>query len=171
MFAELITTLVDEVFEERREYYARNPKERPQPSDVNSIIRKSMKSAGRWSFFFNLFWGPAGVIAVIPEIHTVLKRQFLMVYDLSVALGKEGQVPRELALDIVLGGAKGLGVGMVIAHGGKLIVRRGGLRLLQSLAKVFAAKLTQRVIRNYLLGKVLPFIGSSAKAGALVHAA
>ncbi len=159
MFAELITTLIDDVFEERQEYFARNPQKRPKAADVGSIIRKSMRSAGRWSFFFNLFWGPLGVLAIIPEVRTVLKRQFLMLYDLSVALGKEGQFPRELALDIVFGGAKGLGVGMVIAHGGKLIVRRSGLRLLQSLAKVFAAKLTQRVIKNYLLGKVLPFLG------------
>lgn len=159
MLSELVVTLVDDIFEERRQYFAKNPKKRPNSSDVESIIREYVNSAGRWSFFFNLFWGPIGLLAILPEIRTVLKRQFLMMYDLSVALGKEGQLPKELALHIMFGGAKGLGVGMVIAHGGKFIVKRTGLRFLQSLAKVFAAKLTQRVIKNYLLGKVLPFLG------------
>lgn len=105
MFGELINTFVDDVIEDRRRYYEARPAKRPKPADVGAIIRASMNSAGRWSFFFNLFWGPLGVIAIFPEIRTVLKRQFLMVYDLSVALGKEGQVPRELFLDIVFGGA------------------------------------------------------------------
>lgn len=159
MFDDLVTSFVDDIFEERRSYYAKNPKRRPSPAGVESIIRRCTNSAGRWSFFFNLFWGPLGVLAIFPEIRTVLKRQFEMVYDLSVAHGKEGQLPRNLALDIVLGGAKGLGMGLMVAHGGKLIVKRSSLRVLQSLAKVFAAKLTQRAIKGYLLGKILPFLG------------
>lgn len=159
MFDDLVTSFVDDIFEERRNYYANNPKRRPTVGDVDSIVRKYTNSAGRWSFFFNLFWGPLGVLAIFPEIRTVLKRQFEMVYDLSVARGQEGLLPRNLALDIVLGGAKGLGMGLIVAHGGKLIVRRSSLRVLQSLAKVFAAKLTQRAIKGYLLGKILPFLG------------
>lgn len=156
---EFVISFVDEVFEERRSYYAKRPRKRPTAADADSIVRRYTNSAGRWSFFFNLFWGPLGVLAIIPEIRTVLKRQFEMVYDLSVAHGREGELSHQLLLDIMQGGVSGVGVGMVVAHGGKLIVKRGSLRVLQSVAKVFAAKLTQRAIKGYLIGKVLPFLG------------
>ncbi len=67
----------------------------------------------------------------------------------------------DAALGVALSGA-GTGTGGLIAiHGGKVIVKRASLRVIQKLVAALGGKITQRVLKS-MLAKWVPIVGAAA---------
>lgn len=158
--AEKLFPLFDMVITERLEYYQKNPGLRPTPHAVPSMIGGYANKCGAIAVACNLVPGPFGMLAIVPEIAMIMREQLMMLYDIGVAYGHR-KITRELLLGIMLTGAGAGAGGLLVIQGGKVLVKRASLRLIQRLVTVLGGKVTQRVIKS-ALAKWVPIVGAAA---------
>jgi len=165
-----LLALLEARLRSRAEFYAAHPEKVPARTQAScdAIVATTANLAGALSGGLNLIPGPAGLVAIVPELLKVIDLQVGMVYDLAVAHGKQKQLSNELVLSILLAGS-GIGASVLaVQTGSKLLVKQTSLRVMESLAKQFGAKLTPKVIGSSI-GKFLPMAGSLAMAAWTRH--
>ena len=169
---EKIITSFDMVAQDRSNYFAKNPYQHQRPSieSANSIVNGYAKCNGGISVAANLVPGPLGMLAVAPEIITVMRNQIAMIYDVGVAYDKQQYLNKELLAGVLI---SSLGTGLItlginavanrviIAQGSKIIARKVSTPIFQDMARWIAGKYAQQVLKSSV-SKCLPVVGSTA---------
>lgn len=108
--------------------------------------------------------GPWGMIGVAPEIAMVMKNQMEMVYDIGVAHGHEPkQLNKEIVAAVLVSALSSGVAGLVVMHGGKVLVKRASLRIFQRIVAILAGKVTQQALKS-ALSKWVPVAGAAFMA-------
>jgi uncharacterized tellurite resistance protein B-like protein len=158
-----LISVFDSGFDSRKQYYAANPSERPKLADIDGLISRYANINAAIAGGLSLVPGPWGLLAAIPQIVLVVQNQVKMIYDISVASGKEEVVTRELVLGIALS-ASGSSMGSLITmHGGRYLVRRSSLQVFQALIQTLGGQITQQVLKKSIIAW-LPVVGAAAIA-------
>lgn len=160
---ENLNDVFDQVITDRRKHYIENPQEVPQRKDVDALINRWANTNALVAGAAGLIPGPWGMLAAVPEIVTVVRNQTKMIFDICVALGQHRHISRELLVGILLS-SMGSGTGSLIAvQGGKLLVKRASLRVMQKIIAMLGGKVTQQLLKS-MVGKWLPVVGAAAMA-------
>lgn len=155
--------LFEEVLAKRASLYARSPQQRPNRADVDAIIARAANTNAVVAAAANLIPGPLGMVAAVPEILVVLRNQTEMIYDIGVAYGQERFMRAELVVGLLTNAVGGSTTSLVMVQGGKLLVRRASLRVMQKVIAMLGGQITQRVLKS-MIGKWLPVVGAAAMA-------
>lgn len=153
----------ESVVKERNDYYQKNPEKIPEKKSEVALINSSAMANAAISGGSSLIPGPWGMVAVIPEVLLVTRNQIALIYDIAAANGKKDLMTKELAL-VVFASALGTGVGgLVFIHGGKVLIKRSSLQVLQKIIVALGGKITQTVLKS-TISKWLPGVGAVAMA-------
>jgi uncharacterized protein (DUF697 family) len=148
------------VIAEREQYYQKNSS--PALYEVDDLISSYANEIAAATAAVNLIPGPAGMIATVPEVISMIRKQIRMVYDIGKAYGKNNTVlTQEMLLGIAFSASGTLGGGLFIMQGGKILLKRASLRVIQKILTQFGAKVTQKAISS-MCAKYVPFLGSCA---------
>ena len=158
-----LNSAFDYVIENRSDYYRKNPSNLPQLDSVSGLISSYTRNNAAISGGASLIPGPWGMAAVIPELTLVIRNQIQMVYDIGVANGKQAQLTKELLIGIFLTAMGSSAGSLLTIHGGKILVRRASLQVIQKIIAMLGGRVTQQVI-NSTVSKWLPFVGAAAMA-------
>ena len=158
-----INSAFDYVIENRADYYRKNPSNLPQLDSVSGLISSYTRNNAAISGGASLIPGPWGMAAVIPELTLVIRNQIQMVYDIGVANGKQAQLTKELLIGIFLTAMGSSAGSLLTIHGGKILVRRASLQVIQKIIAMLGGRVTQQVIKS-TVSKWLPFVGAAAMA-------
>lgn len=153
--------LFEEVIAKQASHYARSPQARPSRRDVDAIIARAANTNAAVAATANLIPGPLGMVAAVPEILMVLRNQTVMIYDIGVACGQERFMRTELVVGLLESATKGGTTSLLLVQGGKLLVRRASLRVMQKVIVMLGGQITQRVLKS-MIGKWLPVVGALA---------
>lgn len=171
--SEKIIASFDMVAQDRSNYFTKNlyQDQRPSIESANSIVNGYAKRNGGISVAANLVpAGPLGILAVAPEIITVMRNQIAMIYDVGVAYDKQQYLNKELLAGVLI---SSLGTGLItpginavanrviIAQGSKIITRK----LTPSIFKRIVHQLTGNVVNSAtksIVSKYLPGVGATA---------
>lgn len=153
----------DHVLRNRQEYYRQNPAARPSLSQVPSIIGSYTRNNAAISGGAGLIPGPWGMMAVVPELALVIRNQVQMIYDIGVAHGKEAQITRELLLGIFVTAMGSGATSLLTIQGGRLLVKRASLRVIQKIILWLGGKITQQALKK-AISRWLPVVGAAAMA-------
>lgn len=144
-------------------YYVSRPSKQPSPADVNDIISSCANRCALIAGGAGLIPGPFGMAAAIPEIILILRGQINMIYDLAVAHGRKAVITKELLLAVTMSAMGSSSTGLIAMHGGKVLVKRASLRVIQKIVQMLAGKVTQQLLKS-MIGKYLPVVGAAAMA-------
>lgn len=158
-----LNSAFDYVIENRSDYYRKNPSNLPQLDSVSGLISSYTRNNAAISGGVSLIPGPWGMAAVIPELTLVIRNQIQMVYDIGVANGKQAQLTKELLIGIFLTAMGSSAGSLLTIHGGKILVRRASLQVIQKIIAMLGGRVTQQVIKS-TVSKWLPFVGAAAMA-------
>ena len=158
-----LNSAFDYVIENRSDYYRKNPSNLPQLDSVSGLISSYTRNNAAISGGASLIPGPWGKAAVIPELTLVIRNQIQMVYDIGVANGKQAQLTKELLIGIFLTAMGSSAGSLLTIHGGKILVRRASLQVIQKIIAMLGGRVTQQVIKS-TVSKWLPFVGAAAMA-------
>lgn len=158
-----LNSAFDYVIENRSDYYRENPSNLPQLNSVSGLISSYTRNNAAISGGASLIPGPWGMAAVIPELTLVIRNQIQMVYDIGVANGKQAQLTKELLIGIFLTAMGSSAGSLLTIHGGKILVRRASLQVIQKIIAMLGGRVTQQVIKS-TVSKWLPFVGAAAMA-------
>lgn len=86
-----------------------------------------------------------------------------MIYDIGVAHGKSKVLNKELLAGVFLSAMGVSAGGLLVMHGGNVLVRRVALRVFQRVIMLLAGKVTQQMLKS-LVSKWLPIVGAAAMA-------
>jgi uncharacterized protein (DUF697 family) len=107
--------------------------------------------------------GPWGMVGVAPEIALVMKNQIEMVYDIGVAHGKGKVLSKELVAAVLVSALSSGVAGLLVMHGGKILVKRASLRIFQRVIALLAGKITQQALKS-AISKWVPLAGAAFMA-------
>ena len=158
-----INSAFDYVIENRSDYYRKNPSNLPQLDSVSGLISSYTRNNAAISGGASLIPGPWGMAAVIPELTLVIRNQIQMVYDIGVANGKQAQLTKELLVGIFITAMGSSAGSLLTIHGGKILVRRASLQVIQKIIAMLGGRVTQQVIKSSI-SKWLPVVGAGAMA-------
>lgn len=158
-----LNSAFDYVIENRSDYYRKNPSNLPQLDSVSGLISSYTRNNAAISGGASLIPGPWGMASVIPELTLVIRNQIQMVYDIGVANGKQAQLTKELLIGIFLTAMGSSAGSLLTIHGGKILVRRASLQVIQKIIAMLGGRVTQQVIKS-TVSKWLPFVGAAAMA-------
>lgn len=169
LIGEKIIASFDMVAKDRSNYFTQNPDQITSINSASSIINRYAILNGGISAAANLVPGPLGMIAVGPEIITVMRNQIAMIYDLGVVYGKQRYLTKELLAGVLI---CTLGTGLIstvntvaskviITQGSKILVRKVSTPIFKELARWLALRSAQQALKSSV-SKYLPLIGSSA---------
>lgn len=130
---------------------------------VDAIINRCAATNAAISGGAGLVPGPWGMVAVVPEIASVVRNQISMVYDIGVANGKEAMITKELLAGIVLTAVGSGAAGLLVMHGSKILVKQTSLRVFQKIVSLLAGKITQQALKS-AISKWLPIVGAAFMA-------
>lgn len=160
--AKMLDTL-DFVLSGRSTYYRENPDKVPSPVAVPSLITSYARTNMAVSGGISLIPGPWGMAAAIPEVAILTRNQLAMIYDIGMAHGKSNVLNKELLAGVFLAAMGTSTGGLLVMHGGKVLVRRAALRVFQRVIMLLAGKVTQQMLKS-MVSKWLPFVGAVAMA-------
>ena len=160
---EKIIASFDMVAQDRSNYFAKNPYQHQRASieSANSIVNGYAKRNGGISVAANLVPGPLGMLAVAPEIITVMRNQIAMIYDVGVAYDKQQYLNKELLAGVLI---SSLGTGanrVIVIKASEIIVKK----LTPSIFKRIVHQLTGNVVKSAtksIVSKCLPGVGATA---------
>lgn len=158
-----LNSAFDYVIENRSDYYRKNPSNLPQLDSVSGLISSYTRNNAAISGGASLIPGPWGMASVIPELTLVIRNQIKMVYDIGVANGKQAQLTKELLIGIFLTAMGSSAGSLLTIHGGKILVRRASLQVIQKIIAMLGGRVTQQVIKSSV-SKWLPVVGAGAMA-------
>jgi len=148
------------VISERKQYYQNNST--PSRYDVDNLISSYANEIGLATGAVNLIPGPAGMIATVPEVIAMIRKQIRMIYDIGKAYGKDDTVlTQEMLLGIAFSASGALGAGLFVVQGTKVFLKRASLRVIQKILAQFGTRVTQKVISS-MGAKWIPLIGAGA---------
>jgi len=153
----------ESVHNAKQAYYRNNPLKIPSESEVGSLIRASVAQNAAVSGGASLIPGPWGMLAVVPELILVIRNQIGLIYDIGAAYGKKDVMTKELALGIFISAMGSSAGSLLVFHGGKVLVKRASLRVIQRLIVLLGGKITQAAIKS-AVAKWLPGVGAAAMA-------
>ena len=162
--AEKLEQAFEVVMRQKDEQYKKAPQKIPCKEEVRKLISDCALSNAGISGGASLMPGPAGMVAVIPEVMMVTRSQIGLVYDIAAAHGKKDLMTKDLAA-MVFASALGRGAGsLLIMKGGDVIVRQLSKGVLKTLFnKVLAGRIAHSVIKSSV-SKWLPGVGAAAMA-------
>lgn len=160
---ESLNDMFDKVIYERKQHYVQNPRELPQRGDVDAITSKWANTNAMIAGAAGLVPGPWGMLAAVPEIIAVIRNQSKMIFDLCVALGKHQHIRAELVIGVLMSSMGSGGTSLIAVQGGKLLVKRASLRVMQKVIAMLGGKVTQQLLKS-MVGKWLPVVGAAAMA-------
>ena len=131
--------------------------------DVDYIIKKCAMENAAIAGGSSLIPGPWGMVAVVPEIALVIRNQISMVYDIGAANGKAALINKELLAAIVLSAMSNGAAGLMVMHGGKVLIRRSSLQVFQKIVTLLSGKVTQQALKS-TISKWLPVVGAAFMA-------
>jgi uncharacterized tellurite resistance protein B-like protein len=155
--------MFDQVIADRKKHYVENPKEIPERKDADAIISKWANTNAVIAGAAGLVPGPWGMLAALPEIITVIRNQTKMIFDLCLALGQHKHMRSELVIGILMSSVGAGGGSLIAVQGGKLLVKRASLRVMQKIIAMLGGKVTQQLLKS-MVGKWLPIVGAAAMA-------
>lgn len=162
-----ISSFLEDAFESvaltRRQYFSENAGKRPSAAEINGLSSSYANQNAIIAGAANLVPGPFGALAVVPEITLVIRNQIQMIYDIGVAHGKEAQLDSNLLLAIFGSIAGGGAISLLTVQGGKILVKRASLRVIQKIIIALGGKITQRALRS-IIAKWLPVVGAAGMA-------
>ena len=158
-----LNSAFDYVIENQSDHYRKNPSNLPQLDSVSGLISSYTRNNAAISGGASLIPGPWGMAAVIPELTLVIRNQIQMVYDIGVANGKQAQLTKELLIGIFLTAMGSSAGSLLTIHGGKILVRRASLQVIQKIIAMLGGRVTQQVIKSSV-SKWLPVVGAGAMA-------
>lgn len=158
-----LNDLIDKVINDRKRHYLENPRELPERKDVDSIISKWANTNAMIAGAAGLVPGPWGMLAAAPEIIAVIRNQTTMIFDLCIAFGQHRHVRPELVIGILMSSMGSGGTSLIAVQGGKLLVKRASLRVMQKVVAMLGGKVTQQLLKS-MVGKWLPVVGAAAMA-------
>ena len=161
--AEKMIDLFDLVVSDRRSYFAENPDKIPDEESIDSIINSYSATNGSVSGAMGLVPGPWGMVAVIPELLTVIRNQLAMIYDIGMAHGKSKVLTKELLAGIFITAMGASAGSLLVLHGNKVLVSRVTLRVFQKTVSLLAGRVTQQALKS-AISKWLPIVGAAAMA-------
>lgn len=151
------------VIKSRNAYYQEHPDKIPGPAAVDALIRACVTQNSVISGGASLIPGPWGMLAVVPELLVVIKNQIQLIYDIGAAYGRKEMISKELLLGIFINAA-GTGAGsLLVVQGGKVLVRRASLQVMQKAVALLGGRITQQALKS-AVSKWLPGVGAAAMA-------
>ncbi len=151
------------VIKSKNEEYRDNPGAIPTRDQVPGLIAKFANINSVVSGSASLVPGPFGMLAVVPELAIVIKNQIELIYDITRAYGQKEPADPSLLLAIFVQ-AMGTSAGtLIVLHGGKYVVRRASLSVLQKVIAILGGKITQQALKS-AVSKWLPVVGAAAMA-------
>jgi len=151
------------VISDRSGHFAKHPDEIPDKKSIQPIINAYSKNNAAISLGASLVPGPWGMVAVIPEIASVLRNQLAMIYDIGMAYGKSKVLNKELLAGVLLT-AMGSGAGsLLVMHGSKVLVKRVALGVFQKVIRILGGNALQQALKS-TISKWLPGVGAAAIA-------
>lgn len=161
--SEKLQDAFESVKNDKDRYYQENPLKIPDSSMIGSLISSCATLNAGISGGASLIPGPWGMVAVIPEIVLVTRNQIGLIYDIAAAHGKKEMMSKELLLGVFLSAMGASAGSLLVLHGGKLLVRRASLRVLQQLVAILGGKITQAALKS-AISKWFPGVGAVAMA-------
>ena len=158
--SEGILSAVNKVSEERENYYKKNNV--PSIDSIDNIISDYGNKNALISGGASIIPGPLGMAAAIPEIIAVLNNQLKMIYDIAKANG-QNEINKELLISVFLSAMGNASGNLLIVHGQKIMAKRVGARVLQTLIKLLGGKITQQIAKS-MAAKWIPIAGAIAMA-------
>jgi len=161
---EKIIASFDMVAQDRSNYFAKNPyqHQRPSTESANSIVNGYAKCNGGISAAANLVpAGPLGILAVAPEIITVMRNQIAMIYDVGVAYDKQQYLNKELLASVLISSLGTAANRVIVIKASEIIARK----LTPSMFKRIVHQLTATVVNSAAkssVSKWLPGVGPTA---------
>ncbi|MGP1387453.1 MAG: hypothetical protein ACTS2F_28085 [Thainema sp.] len=161
-----ILGMTDNVINQKTDFYNQNPDKIPDGDDVKKIITKysNRNTLVSGASGIAALAGPAGLVAVLPEIRELILNQTRMVYDLGVAHGKQDFLSRDLILGVLTSAAVTGGIGILTIQGSKVLVQKTSTNILMKVVQMFSAKTAQSASKS-ILGRYVPAVGAAAIAG------
>ena len=109
--------------------------------------------------------GPMGLLTILPDLHIVWRIQTQMVADIAGAFGQSGALSREHLLYCLFKHSAAQAVrDLVVRVGGRYLVRRTSLRVMQRVVAMIGVKVAQRAVAK-AVGRWLLLIGAVGVAG------
>ena len=158
--SEGILSAVNKVSEERENYYKKNNV--PSIDSIDNIISDYSNKNALISGGASIIPGPLGMAAAIPEIIAVINNQLKMIYDIAKANGQK-EINKELLITVLLSAMGNASGNLLIVHGQKIMAKRVGARVLQTLIKLLGGKITQQIAKS-MAAKWIPIAGAIAMA-------
>ena len=161
--AEKMMGVFELVVSDRSGYFAKHPDKIPDKKSVPSIINSYSVTNAAISGGASLVPGPWGMVAVIPEIATVIRNQLAMIYDIGMAYGKSKVLNKELLAGILITAMGSSAGSLLVMQGSKVLVKRVALRAFQKIIAMLAGKVLQQALKS-AISKWLPGVGAAAMA-------
>lgn len=161
--AEKMMGVFELVVSDRSGHFAKHPDKIPDKKSVPSIINSYSITNAAISGGASLVPGPWGMVAVIPEIATVIRNQLAMIYDVGMAYGKGKVLTKELLAGVLITAVGASAGSLLVMHGSKVLVRRVALRAFQKIIVILAGRITQQALKS-AISKWLPGVGAAAMA-------
>ena len=129
---------------------------------VNTIAETAALKAAGVSALLAVVPGPLGMLSIIPALVEIWNIQRQMVADIAACYGKTAQlIPEMMLYCLFRQGAAAVFKETIIQIGGRLMVRRVSLRVVQQLIQKISVNVTQRVL-SQIAARWLPIVGSVA---------
>jgi uncharacterized protein (DUF697 family) len=139
------------------------PKRRAQ-----AIASATAKKAAGVSGTLALPPGPFGLATVVPDLLVIWRLQQSMVADIAAVYGKSAFLGKETMIFCLFKhGAAALMRDLVVRIGGRYLVRRTALKVIQQILKKMGVEVTQRIIGKGL-SRWIPVLGAVG-AGAYAY--
>lgn len=148
--AEQLMQVFDFVVTDRSKYYENNPQKIPDPETVDAIVSSYSKNNMVVTGGLGLIPGPWGMAAAIPEVALVIRNQLAMIYDIGMAYGRGQVLNKELLAGIFLSASGTSASALLVIGGGKVLVKRASLRVMQRIIVILSGKVTQQMLKSMI---------------------
>ena len=160
---EKLDEVLEEVINDKKDLESKRAQLEKGRAASSELITKAAYTNAAISGAMALIPGPWGLLAVVPEMYLVLKNQMTLIRDLSIAYGHEDKLNKELLTYLFASSVGAGGLGLVVMHGSKVLVRRAGLGVMQKIISVLGGKITQQALKS-TISHWLPLVGAAAMA-------
>lgn len=161
--AESMFAIIDEAIAERRRHHSKHSKLILKTWGLGAIARSYAAVNAAYSVAANVIPGPAGMMAMVPEVLAVTRNHVRMLYDIGVMAGRKDQLSRELFIAILLDEHGRPDAQLITRYESELFVKRASMAAARGLAERLSAAITGRYLRTAAL-RWIPLAGITAIA-------
>lgn len=136
-----------------------NPKE-----DCEKIISSASWRAAGVAGTLALPPGPLGMLTIIPDLVAIWKIQAQMVSDIGALYGKTAELQKESMMYCLFKhGGSYLFQDIIVRVGGRILVKRASLKIIQSIISKVGLRISQKIIVRGI-ARWIPLAGAAAVA-------